>query len=58
MVFFIRKTSLVEWLTLALATVLLFWPGFATDGAGLVLVAAIYLSQRYWRHDEPRPLAG
>ncbi len=53
MVFFIRKTNLVEWLTLALATVLLYWPGFVTDGAGLALVAVIYVSQRYWRKGEP-----
>ncbi|MCP3957252.1 MAG: TRAP transporter fused permease subunit, partial [bacterium] len=46
MVFFIRKTSLLEWLTLAAATLLLYWPGFVTDAAGLVLVAAIYFSQK------------
>ena len=49
MVYFLRKTTLLEWLTLAAATVLLYWPGFVTDGAGLLLVALIYLSQRYWR---------
>jgi TRAP transporter 4TM/12TM fusion protein len=53
MVFFIRKTNLWEWLTLALATMLLYWPGFVTDAAGLALVALIYLSQKYWRKARP-----
>ncbi|MFQ5351229.1 MAG: TRAP transporter permease, partial [Thermoanaerobaculia bacterium] len=57
MVFFIRKTNLGEWLTLALATVLLYWPGFITDGVGLALVAGIYLSQRYRSGDRPLPRA-
>ncbi len=46
MVFFIRKTSLLEWLILAAATVLLYWPGFVTDGSGLALVAVVYFSQK------------
>ncbi len=46
MVFFIRKTSLLEWLILAAATLLLYWPGFITDGAGLALVAIVYFSQK------------
>ncbi len=46
MVFFIRKTSLLEWLILAAATLLLYWPGFITDGSGLALVAIVYFSQK------------
>ena len=40
------RASLLEWLTLAVATVLLYWPGFLTDGTGLLLVAAVYWSQK------------
>ncbi len=58
MVFFIRKTSLPEWLVLAAATLLLYWPGFLTDGAGLALVALVYLSQKYLRKDTVEPAAG
>ena len=32
---------------LALATFLLYWPGFLTDGIGLVLVGLVFLSQKY-----------
>ena len=46
MAYFIRKTNLIEWLVLAVATVLLYWPTFITDGVGLLLVAAIYMSQK------------
>jgi TRAP-type uncharacterized transport system fused permease subunit len=46
MAYFIRKTNLIEWLVLAVATVVLYWPTLLTDGIGLLLVAAIYLSQR------------
>ncbi len=55
---FIRKTNLVEWLILAVATVLLFWPTLVTDGAGLVLVAIVYASQKARnRKDEQSGLA-
>ena len=33
---------------LAAATLLLYWPGFVTDGAGLLLVTLVYMSQK-WR---------
>ncbi len=49
MMFFIRRTNVPEWLVLAVATVLLYWPSFATDGAGLALVAVVYISQKHWR---------
>ncbi len=44
--YLIRKTNLIEWLILAVSTVLLYWPTFITDGAGLVLVAIVYISQK------------
>jgi TRAP transporter 4TM/12TM fusion protein len=46
MFYFIRKTTIVEWLMLLPATILLYWPTFATDGIGLVLVAAVYFMQK------------
>ncbi len=46
MAFFVRRTSLPEWLVLAAATVLLFWPGLITDAAGLLLVGGVYVSQK------------
>jgi TRAP transporter 4TM/12TM fusion protein len=46
MFYFIRKTNFLEWLLLAVATILLFWPSFLTDGVGLIAVALVYLSQR------------
>ncbi len=41
-----RHASLPEWFILAVATVLLFWPTFATDAAGIVLVALVWWLQR------------
>ena len=46
MFYFIRKTTIIEWLMLLPATILLYWPTFATDGLGLVLVALVYFSQK------------
>ncbi len=46
MAFFLRRTTLLEWLILAAATVLLYWPDVVTDGAGLLLVGAVYASQK------------
>jgi len=54
MFYFIRKTNVIEWLLLAAGTVLLYWPTFVTDGAGLVLVALVYVSQK---HRNKRDLA-
>ncbi len=47
MFYLIRRTNWYEWLILAGATVLLFWPGFLTDGAGLVLSALVVASQTF-----------
>ncbi|GAB4247055.1 TRAP transporter fused permease subunit [Deferrisoma sp.] len=46
MFYLIRKTNPLEWILLAVATVLLYWPTFLTDAVGLVLVALVYLSQK------------
>jgi len=45
MFFWIRKTNWIEWILLAAATLLLYWPTFLTDGLGLVLVAIVWFSQ-------------
>ena len=44
--YFIRRTNLVEWVILAAATFLLYWPGLVSDLSGLVLVVVVWLSQR------------
>ena len=44
--YFIRKTNVFEWVVLAFATVLLYWPTLVTDGIGLLLVAIVYFSQK------------
>jgi TRAP transporter 4TM/12TM fusion protein len=46
MLYLIRKTNVIEWLLLAAATLLLYWPGFVSDGAGLVVVGIVYLLQK------------
>jgi TRAP-type uncharacterized transport system fused permease subunit len=57
MLYLIRKTSVIEWLLLAAATVLLYWPSFVTNSIGLVMVALVYLSQRSRGKQEPPPAA-
>lgn len=44
--YWLRRTSVVEWVLLAGATFLLFWPTFLTDGIGLVIVAGILFMQK------------
>ncbi len=44
--YLIRRTSLVEWIIFAVATVLLYWPTVITDFAGLALVSIVYMMQR------------
>ena len=44
--YFIRRTNVVEWVILAVATFLLYWPGLLTDLTGLALVAVVWLFQR------------
>ncbi len=44
--YFMRRTNLLEWLILAVGTVLLYWPTLISDAGGLLLVGAVYLSQK------------
>ncbi|MBZ0269574.1 TRAP transporter fused permease subunit [bacterium] len=44
--YFIRKTNLLEWIILAAATLLLYWPTAITDIVGLLLVALVWFIQR------------
>ena len=47
MMYWLRRTNLLEWLLLAAATVFLYWPTWLTDGAGVLLVAIVlWLQQR------------
>jgi TRAP transporter 4TM/12TM fusion protein len=46
MFYWIRRTSIVEWLLLAPATVLLYWPTFLTDGVGVAIVALVWFMQK------------
>jgi TRAP-type uncharacterized transport system fused permease subunit len=46
MFYWIRRTTIVEWLMLAPATLLLYWPTIVTDIAGIVLVGLVWFMQR------------
>jgi TRAP-type uncharacterized transport system fused permease subunit len=46
MFYWIRRTSILEWLMLAPATLLLYWPTIITDIAGIVLVGLVWFMQR------------
>jgi TRAP transporter 4TM/12TM fusion protein len=46
MFYWVRRTSLLEWLMLAPATLLLYWPSILTDLAGIALVGAVWILQR------------
>lgn len=56
MLYFIRRTSVTEWLILAVATVLLYWPTIITDVAGLTLWAIVYVLQKTKNKKELQPL--
>ena len=45
MLFWIRKTNLVEWILLVPGTILLYWPTLITDAAGIVIVGVVIFSQ-------------
>ena len=45
MFYWIRRTTVFEWLLLAPATLLLYWPTIISDLAGIVLVGAVWLMQ-------------
>jgi len=53
MFYLIRKTSPLDWVLLAAATLLLYWPTFLTDGIGLAIAAVVYLSQKRRNAREP-----
>lgn len=44
--YWLRRVSALEWVILASATFLLYWPTFITDGIGLVLVALVLYIQK------------
>ena len=45
MFYWIRRTSILEWLILAPATVLLYWPTISTDIIGIGLVGMVWFMQ-------------
>jgi len=45
MMFWFRRTTLLEWLLLAVGTIFLYWPTLPTDGIGLVLVGSVIFMQ-------------
>ncbi len=46
MFYWIRRTSLSEWVLLAAATIFLYWPTVITDVIGLALVGAVWALQK------------
>ncbi|MFH2132798.1 MAG: TRAP transporter permease [bacterium] len=44
--YMIRRTTLVEWLIFAVATVCLYWPTIITDLTGVFLVGVVYMMQK------------
>ncbi len=46
MMYWIRKTTITEWLLLVAATLLLYWPTFITDAVGVCIVGCVWLLQR------------
>jgi len=45
MLFWLRRTNIIEWLILGVATILLYWPTLVTDAVGIGLVAIVLFSQ-------------
>ena len=45
MLFWFRRTTIPEWLLLAVGTVFLYWPTLVTDGIGLALVGVVIFMQ-------------
>jgi TRAP-type uncharacterized transport system fused permease subunit len=45
MFFWLRRTNILEWLILAPATILLYWPTLFTDAVGIGMVAIVLFSQ-------------
>ncbi|MDT8440742.1 MAG: TRAP transporter fused permease subunit [Desulfuromonadales bacterium] len=57
MLFWIRRTNLLEWLILAAATVFLYWPTLLTDAVGIWLVAIVIFSQIHRNKKDERRTA-
>ena len=53
MFFLLRRTTITEWILLASATVLLYWPGLTTDVVGLLFVALVVGAQLRHQHGSP-----
>jgi TRAP-type uncharacterized transport system fused permease subunit len=45
MFFWFRRTTLPEWLILAVGTLLLYWPTLITDAVGIALVGLVIYMQ-------------
>ncbi|MDH3998309.1 MAG: TRAP transporter fused permease subunit [Desulfuromonadales bacterium] len=45
MLYWLRRTTIPEWLMLAVGTIFLYWPSLITDGVGLVLVGIVLFRQ-------------
>ncbi len=45
MLFWFRRTTIPEWILLAVGTVFLYWPTLMTDGVGIVLVGLVLFMQ-------------
>lgn len=45
MLFWFRRTTLIEWLLLAVGTFFLYWPTLITDGIGILLVGLVIFMQ-------------
>lgn len=44
--YLIRRTTIVEWIIFAVATILLYWPTLVSDLVGLALVAVVIVMQK------------
>ena len=47
LLYFIKKHTIIEWLTLVAATLLFYWPGFLLTIAGLILTTMVYMNQKF-----------
>jgi TRAP transporter 4TM/12TM fusion protein len=54
--YMIRKTTLVEWIIFAVATVCLYWPTILTDLTGIALVVVVWMMQKAKNKKELTPL--
>ena len=45
MLYWLRRTTLIEWILLVPATILLYWPTLLTDAVGIAICAVVLFSQ-------------